>query len=317
MTTAIILGAYILLAATLGQRVLRRAKWPHRSPTIGILTWQSLTGSVVLAVILLGTVLALPAIPFTTDLADLLHACAVALKERYATPGGVAVAAGGAALVATVVLRISYVTLRAWASARRRRAAQRRHLTMLAQRHSTGALIVRHSMPAVYCVPGRQSAVVMTTAALETLDEPEMAAALAHERAHLRARHDLLIFAACAVRSAFPFVALFRVASEQVAALVEMHADDAALKVSERRILATALVNLAGSIHPADTLAAGSTAALERVQRLSRPLRPLGPARAALILIAAFTMMLVPIVVATTPGLAALFLVYCPVAHLS
>lgn len=315
--TAIILGAYSVLASTLGQRVLRRASWPHRSPTVGILTWQSLTGSVVLAVILFGAVLALPAIPFTTDLADLLHACAVALKAHYATPGGVAVAAVGAALVAAVVVRISYVMLRAWASARRRRAAQRRHLAMLAQRHSSGALIVRHRMPAVYCVPGRQCAVVMTTAALETLDEPELAAALAHERAHLRSRHDLLIFAASALSSAFPFVGLFSVASEEVAALVEMHADDAALKVSERRVLATALVNLAGSAHPAHTLAAGSTAAVERVQRLSRPLRPLGPARAALILIVAITMMLVPIVVATTPGLTAVFLEYCPVAHLS
>lgn len=314
MTAPLILLGYALLVGTLGARRLQRAEWPARSPGVGILAWQAVTGSVVLAVMLAGTALALPTLPLTVDLADLLRACASALKAHYATPGGTAVAAAGAALAAGVVTRIGYCLAAGWAVTRRHRRQQRQVLELLGHRHARwGAVVVQHPTAAAYCVPGRRGQVVLTTAALTSLGEAELAAVLAHERAHLRGRHDLILAGAAALVAAFQFIPLFRTAHAQLARLVEMHADDQALGHSDRRVLATALVALSGGAHPAGALGAGGESALARVQRLGAPLRPLGRSGAAVVLVAAGALVVLPLLIVAAPAVAAAAMDYCPV----
>ncbi len=314
MTAPLILLGYALLVGSLGGRLLQRASWPQRSPRTGILAWQAMTFSVPLSVVLAGTALALPTLPITTDLANWLDACARALQTHYATPGGAAMATAGAALAGGVSVRLVYCLAIGWSVARRCRAQQRRGLELIADHNAqSGALVVRHGTPAVYCMPGRRGQVVMTTGALDTLDGLEIAAVLAHERAHLRARHDVVLAAARAVHAAFPFVPLFATAHAQLARLVEMHADDAALRNSDRRDLATALVTLAGAAHPAGTLAAAGGAVLTRVQRLARPVEPLGMAGSMLAVSAAFGLVLLPVLIAAAPAAVATAMHYCPV----
>jgi len=314
VTAPLILLGYALLIGTLGARGLQRAKWPDRSPGLGILAWQAVTITVVLSVMLAGTALALPTLPITTDLADLLRACALALKAHYATPGGVAVATAGAVLAAGVAARIGYCLAAGWAMTRRHRRQQREALELLGHRHAgSGAVVVQHSTAAAYCVPGRRGQVVLTTAALTTLDDAEMAAVLAHERAHLRGRHDLILASAAALMAAFPFIPTFRTAHAQLARLVEMHADDHALGSSDRRVLATALVTLSGAAHPAGALGAGGESVLARVQRLAAPLRPLGRGGSAVVLLVAAGLVVLPLTVAAAPAVASAALDYCPV----
>ena len=63
---------------------------------------------------------------------------------------------------------------------------------------------------------------------LELLGRGELAAVLAHERAHLRERHDLVVLPFTALRRAFPRSATCVAAHSAVALLVEMLADDRA-----------------------------------------------------------------------------------------
>lgn len=314
MTAPLILLSYALLVGTLGSRALLGAQWPERAPGLGIVAWQALTSSVVLSVMLAGTALALPTLPMTTDLADLLQACALALQAHYATQGGAAVGAAGAALAAGVAARIGYCLAAGWAATRRHRKQQRQLLELLGHRQvGSGAVVVQHSTAAAYCLPGRHGQVVLTTTALNTLGDAELAAVLAHERAHLRGRHDLILAGAAALRAAFPFLPLFRTAHAQLARLVEMHADDHALGHSDRRVLATALVALSGAAHPAGALGAGGESALARVQRLAAPLRPLGKRRSAVVLLTAAVLVVLPVAIAVAPAVAAATMDYCPV----
>lgn len=314
MTAPLILLGYALLIGTLGARGLQRAKWPHRAPGLGILAWQAVSMTVVLSVMLAGTALALPTLPVTTDLAELLRACALALEAHYATAGGAAVATAGAVLVAGVAARIGYCLTAGWAMTSRFRRQQRRCLELLGQRHAeSGAVVVEHATAAAYCVPGRRGQVVLTTAALNSLCDAELAAVLAHERAHLRGRHDLILSSAVALVTAFPFVPTFRAAHAQLAWLVEMHADDRALRDSDRRDLATALVALSGAAHPAGALGAGGDSALPRVQRLAAPLRPFGRSGSAGVLVVAAALVMLPLAVAAAPAVAAAAMDYCPV----
>lgn len=314
MTAPAILLGYALLVGTLGSRFLHRSRWPQRSPRTGILAWQALTTSVVLSVILAGVALALPTLPLTADLASWLHACALALQAHYATPGGAAVATVGAAVAAVVTARAGYCLISGWSAARRRRVRQRQGLRLIAERHAgSGALVVPHHTAVVYCMPGRRGQVVLTSGAVDALGEAELMAVLAHERAHLRMRHDAVLTAASSLRTAFPFVPAFALAHAELARLVEMQADDAAVRGGDRRALATALVTLAGATHPTGTLAAGGETALARVRRLAHPMEPLGPARSTLVVASALAMLVVPVLIAAAPAVAAAAMDYCPV----
>ena len=122
----------------------------------------------------------------------------------------------------------------------------------------------------MYCLPGRRR-IVLTTGALSRLDDGELDAVLAHERAHLSGRHHLVLALAAALPRAFPAVGLFAVAARQVAYLVEIAADDAAARRAPRLAVASALLAVAGAGLPAGALGAGGSAASQRIQRLINP----------------------------------------------
>ncbi len=184
--------------------------------------------------------------------------------------------AASAALLALLV----WVLAAAVAAVLRARHRQRTLLGLLAHNDPKvpGALVVDHPAAAAYCVPGLRSAIVISAGALDLLDQAELAAVLAHERAHLRARHDLVLLPFTALLRAFRWSAIARAANSEVALLVEMLADDRARKFRPARELATALLRVGvsgGGQAPAGTLAAAGTAAdgqlAARVTRLLRP----------------------------------------------
>ncbi|MFE6872493.1 M56 family metallopeptidase, partial [Kitasatospora sp. NPDC057692] len=161
-------------------------------------------------------------------------------------------------------------------------------------------LVLDDPRPAVYCLPGRRPRVVATRGALELLDERGLAAAVAHEHGHLRGRHHLVLLAA----DTFALLLgrrlpLARLGRAEVALLLEMAADDAALARVTRSDLAGALYALATAAPAAgpDALAAASTGVLTRVQRLART--PAPPARAYRL--AALATPLLPYLLACAP----------------
>lgn len=302
---AAVLLVYALLLAGVAAPLLRKAAWVDRAPRLGIAAWQALKGGVLLAVVLAGIAPIVPHIRWGGGLAAFLHACAAALAAQYATPGGALVVALGGVLALAVALRAVYCLLAALVVAGRQRRHQRDMLALVGRRDpELDALVVDHDCAAAYCLPGRGRHVVLTSAALDALDEDQLRAVLAHERAHLRERHHLVLATARAAERAFPGVAPFGYARAEIDRLVEMAADDVASRDSRRHTVASALVALADGSAPAAALAAGGTAAVARVRRLLAPASPLGAAGTVLGCAAAALLVAAPLAMAAGPAMA-------------
>jgi hypothetical protein len=193
-----------------------------------------------------------------------------------------------------------WVLLAALAAALQARRRQRELLTLLAHGDPKvpGALVVDHPSAAAYCLPGLRSRIVVSVGTLELLGRRELAAVLAHERAHLRERHDLVLLPFTALRRAFPRSATCTDALSSVALLVEMLADDRALRGRPARELVSALVRFgtAGTCPaPAGTLAAGEGEVAARVTRLLRPAPPLPTAAVLAICLSAAVLVAAPV----------------------
>ena len=237
------------------------------------------------------------------------------LQATYGTPGGATVAGLGLTLAGAVVARTALTAMTHFRAAGRQALRHAQTARLVGQPEPTlGAVLVEHAQPAAYCVAGRQPTVILTTGAVQALDPGQLDAVLAHERAHLTGRHHRLLAMARIGREVLPFLPLMRDAEEQVARLVELHADDAATRARDPRLLATALVVLATAASPASTLAAGATDSVQRIHRLLGPSEPLGRARRQLLRATAAALALTPVLLALTPAVVALALGKLPAA---
>jgi Peptidase family M48 len=303
--------AVVAIGSALGASALARASWPRRSPAAAILLWQALGLASGLAAV--GTLLGL-AMPASRD-GVVRSALRVGVLFRTGGVFGVAGAFGAAGTVPTIVVAIRltclaaglvllaslcWVLVAACATAVQARRRQRALLTLLAHGDPKvpGALVVDYPTAAAYCLPGLRSQIVVSVGTLELLGRGELAAVLAHERAHLRERHDLVLLPFTALRRAFPKSATCDGAQHAVALLVEMLADDRALRTRQTRELVSALLRFgtAGTCPaPAGALAVGGGEMAARVTRLLQPVRPLPPAAVAAICSAAVLLIAAPI----------------------
>jgi Zn-dependent protease with chaperone function len=154
---------------------------------------------------------------------------------------------------------------------RRRRARHDDALAVLGRPGPAADIrIIDSDRPAAYCMPSRRR-IVFTTGALTHLDDSQLEAVLAHERAHLAGRHHLVLAATATLERAFPGIWFFAAAALQVTYLVEVAADDAATRRAPRLTLAAALLAVAASGVPAGALGAGGSAAAQRIGRLIDP----------------------------------------------
>jgi beta-lactamase regulating signal transducer with metallopeptidase domain len=157
-----------------------------------------------------------------------------------------------------------------------------------------GVVLVTADKAAAYCVAGRPDAIVVTTGATAMLTEPELAAVLAHERAHLAGRHPQLMMLLRALASAMPRLPLFPAAVEAVGRLVEMCADDNAARRHGPDALLCGLVALASPPTAGGVaLGASDTAVVARAARLAAPARWGARLRERLVLTATLTSVVV------------------------
>jgi Zn-dependent protease with chaperone function len=119
-----------------------------------------------------------------------------------------------------------------------------------------GTRVVDHDVPLAYCLPGLRPRVVLSRGVLDLLREDEVRAVLAHEDAHVVQRHDLVVLPFAAFGATFPRLRPVRTASEQVALLVEMLADDRAVRAHPPQVLARALVKVGTASVPGGGLGA-------------------------------------------------------------
>ena len=271
-----LLIGYALAVAAAGTWWLPRVSWTQRLPRLGIATWQVLTAAFVASLLLAGLLVAIPCLPDGLNLD-----AAAELRDHYSSADAIVVRGTAAVASLTVIGRLIWATVSALATARRRRARHDETLTLVGRPGPVpGMVVLDDDRPVVYCLPGR-GRVVVTTGALNRLDRPQLLAVLAHEHAHLSARHHLVIMLARVLPDAFPGIRFLATAADQIGALVEMAADDSAAR-SHRLQLAHALLTLATSPVPAPALGAARTAAGQRIRRLLERPRPVAAAGRAL-----------------------------------
>jgi len=166
---------------------------------------------------------------------------------------------------------------------------------------ASGLRILDVKQPLAYCLPGVRSRVVVSEGTLKSLSDSEIDAILTHERAHLRARHDLVLEMFTAVHAAFPRFVRSGNALDAVRLLVEMLADDAAVRAAGPTPLARALVACAAGRTPSGALAAGGPTTLLRVRRLAG--QPNSRALAASAYLVAAAVLVVPTLALAVPWL--------------
>jgi len=196
------------------------------------------------------------------------------VPERVATLGPVgtvgllAVGLGVSAVVALGVAR----TVRAL---RTRSADHADAARMVGTPTATAdVVVVSGERRAAYCVVGRPHAIVLTTAAVAALDGPQLAAVLAHERAHLAGHHHHLLMVLRAMADRLARLPVFTRGASAVTDLLEMCADDRAAWRHGPRPLVAGLLALAAPAPPAGGLAVSSTATAARAHRLLEPAHP-------------------------------------------
>jgi Zn-dependent protease with chaperone function len=299
-----LLGFAAVLA--IGGAQLRRVHLFDALPHFGVLAWQAVSFTALLSVALAGSTLIVPSSDLGHGLASFLRACVYTLQAAYATPTQFPSVLGGTVLTVAATLWPAGWVCGQLVTARRDRRRARDALVLVAREDvALGATLVDADIAAVYCLPGRRGGVVLTTAAVQALDHDELAAVMAHERAHLRERHHVVVAAACGLARTFPGVPLFSTAAREVARLVELRADDVAARDTDEVSVAAALVALAGMRAPQAALAAAQTAAAARVRRLLQPVTPVGLTRRLVVVSALAVVTSAPALLTAYPTLAA------------
>lgn len=305
MTVAICLLLYSLVITVFAPRLLVRLTRAGVAPRLGIAAWLMAAGTVLASWAAATVVLAVELLRNWRQPGALFTACVTTLHSIAAGETGVFLQIG---LVALTVIAGAALASLAWRWGRavvRARSCTHRHASMarVVGRRMAGhdAVVLDAPECAAYCVAGRPDTIVVTSAALAALDDDHLAAVLAHERAHLSGRHNLLLAATRGLATTLPGIALFTTAASEVATLLEVCADDVAVRRNDpRAVLGALLVLSSGASVPAAAMGATGVGVLTRAERLAEP--PSSGRRVRLrLLLSAFTLL-----VMTGPALTAL-----------
>jgi Zn-dependent protease with chaperone function len=296
--TPLLLGGLALLLSGPVPALLGRVHAFALVPRAAVVLWQSVALAAVLAA--LGSGLALALVLVTTQ----GRAGGLALG-----PWRIGAHVLVVGLTMTVAVRLVWAVVTNARAVRSTRRHQRELVDLVARPLPRDVLghdrsdrdhpvrVLDDEIPAAYCVPAlRESRLVVSAGALARLDPTGLDAVLAHERTHLQARHDLVVEVFTALWIAFPRIVRSRVALDRIRTLLEMAADDGAVRAVGRVPTARALVALAD---------AGGPQVLARVERLSvrRTTRAARPALAAATYAAAVAILVAPTVTVALPWL--------------
>lgn len=259
------LAALAVLASVLLPRALPRITWLRRTPAAALTLWQiaGLTG--VSAALLTAPAAVLSLVDredFVPTLSDGPIQTTVGLVVAAVLSGGMLV----------LLLRSGHQVGRSLRSNRR----EQRHVVDVVASRTDGRLrVLDHPGRSAYCLPGLQSRVVLTQGAVNALSGSELEAVLAHEHAHVRSRHDLMLEFFTVLHRTVPARVRSEPALAEVHLLIELLADRQAARRAGVSAMGGALVTMAGQGHPRATLsdAAAQSDAAVRIRALPGHLR--------------------------------------------
>lgn len=213
----------------------------RRTPAAALAWWQCLALAAVLSALAAGVALLTTAWPP----GDLPLAWVEAVVAGFVT--------------AVVLVRLVWAGHSVGTELREMRRSHLEQVALVARRTDDGVMVLDHPVPVAYCVPALgRSRVVLSEGAVQRLTPEQLEAVVAHERAHLRSRHDLLLEVFAVLHRAFPRFVASRTARWEVSLLVEVLADRAAARRCGARALATALVEVAAPAPAGSTGSSGS-----------------------------------------------------------
>ncbi|WP_329430285.1 M56 family metallopeptidase [Streptosporangium sp. NBC_01495] len=272
MTAWTLAAGIALLPLLLGGQVtvrLASAAWTSRRPRAALVLWQAIGLSAGLGAFGLGLIAAVA--PLAAAFPHGAHVLGDQIVDGRGLSGlgwgHVAALLWSLSLPAWLLAHTARTLTRAAAGQRR----QRLLIDLVADLdRGYGAYVLPEARPVAYCVPGRQTRVVVSRGTLERLSPRHVHAVLAHERAHARGHHDLVLLPFAALAQAFPILSAPRTAMRAVSVLLEMLADDQARRHHGDLVLAQAIVQMItpGEQQPAHTLALTQLDVAQRLQRL-------------------------------------------------
>lgn len=302
MSAAPVLACYTVAVGFVAPQLMLRSSWPYRAPALAAAVWHTLAVSFSIGAALFAYNLAMPTEHLHAGLVGLLHSCGLDVGAGGPDPDtadrlavGVP-AAIGVALAAGFAFHV--------ARARRARTQHREALDLVGRRSARlCATVLPSDIPAAYCLPGRHPRIVISDATVRQLTPDQLGAVLQHEQAHIAGRHHLVLAAVETFHSVFRRLPLARHVREQTALLLEMIADDRALRSHSHEVLATAMYEMAAARAPKGAFAAGGHTVLIRVKRILGPRTAPHPALWGSVAAVAAAVPLLPLLVACPPGL--------------
>ncbi|MFD6357485.1 M56 family metallopeptidase [Nocardia tengchongensis] len=264
------------------------------APSIGIAAWLGAFAATLGYVALALIALAWPGYPPGESFAGSALACLGAIEPIVVTW-----TAGFIAPVTAIGLTAPTGQLARIAIGHRGRGAalRRKHnelVEVLGRADAAHANLVwlEHPAPLAYSVAGRGGYVVVTDGLAQCLTDAQWQAVLAHEHAHLRARHHQILGVCQVFARAFPWIPVFAAAPAAMASLVELAADRAA---GDPRALAAALrIVAARTTTTATALGLVDESLALRLECLCAPARSRAAARRRATLRVLATMLLAP-----------------------
>lgn len=289
------LAIVIALAIALAWPVplaLSHARWTQRSPRAALLAWQcvALGGALSVFGALLGIAFLPLHQPVSVSLIQLKHAFwSGPLPDGWGLLSALALSAAvlfGALLLANIAHAV-WVT-----ETKRRQHRSRVDLLSSPLGEHTEIRLLDHSAPMAFCLPGMRNLTVLSSGLIDLFEHDEFEAVLAHERAHLRGQHHLLLLAFRAWHDSLPWFPIASRAELAVDTLIELVADDAATRTVERDSIARAIRRVGGSWDDgiisgrATAFATDPTTLAPRLARLEGPRQHLNPvARTSVVLV--------------------------------
>ena len=305
--TAASLAVLAALLAWPVPALLARARWPRRDPLVALVCWQAVGLAGGLSMI--GALLVHGLAPWGHSLPEAGWAVLSGRAAAEPVRGHHWVALTLAAVLAAELLGVLALS---WVRTVRTRRRHRALLEVVVQPSAAlpDARLLEHPAPVAFCIPGARPLLVLSSGMVAELDEAQLAAVVAHERAHLSERHHLLLLPFVAWEAALPVLPATARAHAAVRDLVEMRADDVALRslpgTGARRTLAQAIVRAAegagGATVPGGALAVAGEAVRARVVRLLEPPAPLPAAARWAALTSAAALLLLPTVLLVLPA---------------
>jgi Zn-dependent protease with chaperone function len=251
--TSYLLAVLALILAWPVPVLLSRAQWPARSPFTAMVLWQAIALAGGLSMI--GAMLVYGLEPIGENLiAGLKSLAGMVFNNEPTTALGFwhLFALSAAALLTA---HLVFTLLLTYYKIERQRRRHRELLALLASPSDDGpgTVVINHDSPVAYCLPGgARSVTVLSDGLMAALEPAELRAVLIHENAHLSQRHDLLLWAFAAWRQALPWFPTTRLAQTAVNSLIEMLADDVALRTESKGTLIKAIAIVAsGASQPA------------------------------------------------------------------